>query len=198
VVALQSLFRQLCFAWITGNGDVHDKNLSIVLTVDGEWRVSPAYDLPSTVPYRDLSFALSLGGRVRGFSRRHLLAFAADVGLPERAATRVLDELLDRTAGLGDELRAGALPFDQNRTADIVAELRTRRRQLTKPWVHRTRPEFCVTANPEFGTCGDTDGRGSHKRGMRVGRRVNGTVRLCLSSSSARSFPSVATTPSTA
>lgn len=94
--------------------------------------MSPAYDLPSTAPYRDLSFALALGAKVRGFSRRHLLAFAEMIGLPERSAIKALDELLDRTSTLADELRAGALPFDQNRTADLVAELRTRRRQLVQ------------------------------------------------------------------
>ncbi|WP_414819923.1 HipA domain-containing protein [Serinicoccus sp. CNJ-927] len=37
-------------AWATGNGDLHAKNLS-VLQRDGEWRVAPVYDVPSTVPY---------------------------------------------------------------------------------------------------------------------------------------------------
>jgi serine/threonine-protein kinase HipA len=39
-VALQDLFKQLCFAWLTGNGDVHAKNLSILAGPDGEWRTS--------------------------------------------------------------------------------------------------------------------------------------------------------------
>jgi len=131
VVAVRALYQQLCYAWLTGNGDVHAKNLSILATPDGEWQVSPAYDLPSTVPYGDTSLALSIQGRTRGVSRRHLLAFAGAVGLPERVAVRVLDDLTGRLAGLEDELRQAALPFPQQVMADLVAGLRHRRRQAT-------------------------------------------------------------------
>lgn len=129
VVALRSVFQQLCFAWLTGNGDVHAKNLS-VLAEDGEWRVAPAYDLPTTVVYGDVSMALPVHGRRRGLSRRRLLAFAASIGLPERAAVRVLDDVVARTEGLESVLRDGALPFPEKVVADLVAELRHRRRQL--------------------------------------------------------------------
>lgn len=131
-VALRTLYQQLCYAWLTGNGDVHAKNLSVLATVDGEWRVSPAYDLPSTVPYGDTSLALSLQGRTRGIGRRHLLVLAEAVGLPERSAVRVLDDLMERLAGLEDEIRQGALPFPQKTRADLVAELRYRRRQASR------------------------------------------------------------------
>lgn len=131
-VALRTLYQQLCYAWLTGNGDVHAKNLSVLATVDGEWQVSPAYDLPSTVPYGDTSLALSLQGRTRGIGRRHLLAFAEAVGLPERAAVRVLDDLIERLAGLEEEIRGAALLFPQKVQADLVAELRHRRRQAER------------------------------------------------------------------
>jgi serine/threonine-protein kinase HipA len=130
-VALRSLFQQICYAWLTGNGDMHGKNLSILGTLEGEWRVAPGYDLPSTLPYGDTSLALSLQGRTRGVSRGHLVAFAAAIGLPERAAVKVLDDLLDRLGDLETRLRQGALPFAQKVIADLVAELRYRRRQAS-------------------------------------------------------------------
>ena len=98
---------------------------------DGEWRVSPAYDLPTTVPYGDTSAALPIGGRTRGLTRRHLLGFAATIGLPSRAAEDALDDLAGRLDGLEDELRAGALPFDEKTTSDLAAELRYRLRQAS-------------------------------------------------------------------
>jgi serine/threonine-protein kinase HipA len=130
-VALQSLFQQFCYAWLTGNGDLHAKNVSILATQEGEWRVAPAYDLPCTVLYRDTSLALSLQGRTKEVSRGHLLAFAAAIGLRERAAVKVLDDLLERLGNLETLLREGALPFDQKVTADCIAELRYRRRQAS-------------------------------------------------------------------
>jgi serine/threonine-protein kinase HipA len=127
-VAVRDLFRQLCFAWLTGNGDVHAKNLSILATPQGEWRVSPAYDVPSTVPYGDTTLALSIGGSVEGISRKRWLAFANDVGLRETAAIKVMDGLVAGLAELESQLSAGSLPFDKERTHDLVGELRHRRR----------------------------------------------------------------------
>lgn len=126
-VALRALYRQVCFAWLTGNGDVHAKNLSILSTPEGEWRVAPAYDVPSTVPYGDTSLALSIQGRTRGISRSRLLSFAHDIEVSERAAVKALDDLISRLSDLEDLLRHGALPFPQKVTADLIAELRHRR-----------------------------------------------------------------------
>jgi serine/threonine-protein kinase HipA len=128
LVALRSLYQQVCFAWLTGNGDVHAKNLSILATPEGEWRVAPAYDLPSTVPYGDLSLALSIGSRTRGLSRKRLFAFAEDIGLPGSVGAKILDELLEKLSGLEEEIRGGALPFSANVTRDFAAEIRYRRR----------------------------------------------------------------------
>jgi serine/threonine-protein kinase HipA len=125
-VAAAALFRQLVFAWLTGNGDVHAKNLSILATPGGEWRVSPAYDVPSTLPYRDYTMALSMGGRRDGLSRRLLLDFATATGVPSRMATRVLDEVLSATEGLADGLDAGALPYAPQITRRVSAALRHR------------------------------------------------------------------------
>ena len=130
-VASLTLFRQICFAWLTGNGDQHAKNLAILATPDGEWRVSPAFDLPSSVPYGDTSSALPIRGRTRGITRKHLLELAEAVGLPSRAAVDALDDLLVHLANLESQLRDGALPFPQKTIADLVAELRYRHRQAS-------------------------------------------------------------------
>lgn len=126
-VAMRDVFRQVCFAWLTGNGDVHAKNLS-VMQRDSEWRVTPAYDLPSTLPYQDTTMALPVNGRVDGLSRRRLVAFAASLGLSEALAVRVLDEVLEGTSGVIGELEQQVLPFDARRIRDTVRSLAARRR----------------------------------------------------------------------
>jgi len=129
-VALRDLFRQLVFAIATGNGDLHAKNVSIVdLDLDGEWRVAPAYDLPSSAPYGDRSLGLALGGSRDGqVSRRRLLAGARAIGMPERAALLTLDDLLDRLESLPEQL--DRLPFDDRRIADLRRLMRSRLRLL--------------------------------------------------------------------
>lgn len=128
-LAARDIFRQLCFAWLTGNGDVHAKNISILATPAGEWRVSPAYDLPSTLPYRDYTLALAMGGRHDGLSRKSLLAFADTAGVPARAAERTLDDVLAATDSIADELDAGALPFAIQIIRPWVRSLRNRHKK---------------------------------------------------------------------
>lgn len=114
-VALRDLFRQLVFAVVTGNGDLHAKNVSIV-DLDGEWRVAPAYDVPSSAPYGDRTLALALSGSRDGqVSRRRLLDGERAMGMPERAALLTLDDLLDRLEPVLDQIEQ--LPFDDRRLA---------------------------------------------------------------------------------
>lgn len=129
-VAARDLFRQLVFAYLSGDGDVHAKNLSVGETVSGEWQVTPAYDLPSTRPYGDTTLALRVGGRTDGIGRRRWLALADHIGLRERAASSVLDHLTDHAASWIDRL--DELPFDEGRIRALRRLARNRRDQLAR------------------------------------------------------------------
>ncbi|WP_077489124.1 type II toxin-antitoxin system HipA family toxin [Sinomonas mesophila] len=138
--ALRNLALQGAFAWLTGNGDLHAKNVSLVRAAPealgeppGEWRVAPVYDIPSTVPYGDKSLALPLGGKRTGISRRHFLAWAVGLGLPARAADGVLAAALRAAGPLVAALEAadgGPSPFAAAQTRAWVKELRHRRRLM--------------------------------------------------------------------
>lgn len=124
-VAARDLIRQVAFAHLTGNGDLHAKNLSIVF--DDEWTVSPCYDVPSTYLYEDHTTALSIGGQRRqDVTRRHILELAAVVGVRSKAAETTLDGLLDRVPLWLDSI--DALPFDQRRLAKLRALIEDRRK----------------------------------------------------------------------
>lgn len=107
--AVRAVLQQVALAWVTGNGDLHAKNVS-VLTDGGDRRVAPIYDIPSTLPYGDHRMALTVAGRDDSLSRKRFLALADGAGLPTRAAERALDEVLTATADLPDRL-GDALPF---------------------------------------------------------------------------------------
>lgn len=60
----------------------------------GEWRITPAYDVPSSYPYADTTMALSIHGRRReDIGRADFVALGAAVGVSARAVERALDEL---------------------------------------------------------------------------------------------------------
>jgi len=115
------------FAWLTGNGDLHAKNLAI-LAAGPEWRIAPAYDVPSSLPYGDTTMALPIGGRRDDISRKALLALADDLGVSTPAATRALDEMVKATEPVMAMWERGEAEFTHPRRADVLRHLRWRRR----------------------------------------------------------------------
>jgi len=131
-LAGRDLIRQLGFAYLTGNGDAHAKNFSVLQGLDGEWRVSPLYDVPSSYPYGDTTMALSIGDRSGGdFGLADFVALGGQVGVPERAVRRVLVDLADRVDSWLAELYS--LPFDRGRISKLRRLIRYRRGRLAAP-----------------------------------------------------------------
>jgi serine/threonine-protein kinase HipA len=130
VVAARDLVRQAVFAYLSCNGDAHAKNFSVVQQ-EGEWRVSPAYDLPSSQPYGDATLALSVNGKDRqDVGRRDFVALGTALGVPTKATERVVDELLDALPSWFPEL--GSLPFDPRTTHRLGKAIAYRARRLEK------------------------------------------------------------------
>ncbi len=132
IPAAHAVLQQVALAWVTGNGDLHAKNVSVLATAPGaaEWRVAPIYDVPSTVPYGDHTMALPVSGRRDGWSRPRLVALGIAAGLPESAAESAIDEVLTVTATLADDLDVARSPFDATRTRRLTRALRARHRAL--------------------------------------------------------------------
>lgn len=126
VMALRSLAFQLAMAWLTGNGDLHAKSLSVVH--DGRGFVpSPVYDIPSTVPYGDPDLALPVAGATTGLSLRRFLTYTDAAGLPRKVAENVADEALRLTENAAD-LISSAASLDDRRARDLRRVLAHRRR----------------------------------------------------------------------
>lgn len=138
--ALRNLAIQAAFAWLSGNGDLHAKNVSMVQQPSGEWSIAPVYDIPSTVVYGDKTLALTLDGKRTGISRKHFLGWATGLGLAERAAVQVLELGLKASGPLVADLESGTAfaaanddgesPFSTPVTRSWLKELKHRRRLL--------------------------------------------------------------------
>ncbi|KAA9111219.1 type II toxin-antitoxin system HipA family toxin [Microbacterium rhizomatis] len=128
-VAARDLFRQFVFASLTGNGDLHAKNIAM-MRGQSEWRIAPAYDLPCSLFYGDETMALEMDGSTAPLSRKRARRFAADLGVPLRAAERVMDDLLTKLTGLPARIEDGALPFPPALNRDVARALAYRHRQL--------------------------------------------------------------------
>ncbi len=128
-VAALNLLRQVAFAYLSCNGDAHAKNFSILMLPEGEWRVTPAYDVPSSYPYGDTTMALTINGRGKeDIGRDDFLALGAAVDLRQRAVERVLTELCDGVDLWIDDLPA--LPFDDRKVGKLRRSIEYRRKRL--------------------------------------------------------------------
>jgi serine/threonine-protein kinase HipA len=97
LIQVRNLFKLLLFSWRVSNGDQHLKNFSLLRTIEGRWRLAPAYDLICTrlpIP-SDRDLALPIGGKRSNLSKQSWLDFAEYSQIPERAAVRLIHEQID-------------------------------------------------------------------------------------------------------
>lgn len=101
---IELFFQVVLFNYLFSNGDAHLKNFAVLETVDGDYRLSPFYDLINThLHVDDTPFALS-GGLMEdslrssdyqrtGFpNRKDFEQFGAVLGIQDKRVARMLDQ----------------------------------------------------------------------------------------------------------
>jgi serine/threonine-protein kinase HipA len=126
LVANRNLYLQFVFAWLTGNGDLHAKNLSILGSQHGGFVMAPVYDIPCTLLYGDDSLALPVSGKTKNLKAKHWADFATAIGLPQRAAAAANALALSASG----KVRLEDLPFTGSPLRGALRELRFRRGEL--------------------------------------------------------------------
>lgn len=153
-LAARNIFLQFLFAWLTGNGNLHAKNISVLQEPTGEWRLAPAYDLQCTLaaeieqgfaagvpggilteltdgdPSRDPGMALPVGGSAgsrTGLNRKDWLRFGRSLHIPERLVAKCIDKALAASV-----LTTADLPFERHVSAAVVRVLGIRRAAMER------------------------------------------------------------------
>ena len=107
VPALERFFQLIVFNYVVSNGDAHLKNFSLIRTEEGEYLLTPAYDIMATVIHtpQESDTALDLyPGDINSsfyqtygyYGREHFLTLANKLGLLESRAIRMIDIFLAR------------------------------------------------------------------------------------------------------
>lgn len=131
-VAALELYRLLVFAYLSGNGDLHAKNLAILRDERGEWRVTPAYDLPSSAVYGDRTMALPIGGKIRQqLSWTMLRTLGEAIGIPTRLAAQIIREQVAAAGTWTREL--DSLPYDATRIRNLRRLVTARIKHIEPP-----------------------------------------------------------------
>lgn len=127
-LAARNIYVQFLYAWLTGNGDLHAKNISLLKTPEKRWHVSPMYDVPNSWVYFKDDMALSVNSRVKNLKKRDWDALAHCAGIPEKMQWSLHKTALKAAAGvLWDRL-----PFTGSQRYGVERELSHRRWELEK------------------------------------------------------------------
>lgn len=97
VVECLRLLELVAFSYLVGNGDLHAKNVSVG-GVSGSVQLSPAYDLLSSRPYKDLKLALEFEGRDDNLTRRDFIEFGKRFGVAQVAVEKRLNRVTAHAA----------------------------------------------------------------------------------------------------
>lgn len=116
--ALEQQFRRMIFNVVARNQDDHVKNVAFLMTEEGEWSLTPAFDLTYAcnpdgrwTRYHQMT----INGRQDGFSREDFRVCAAAAGLKRGRAEAILDEVRAAVADWPEYARqAGVRPSQRN------------------------------------------------------------------------------------
>jgi len=91
------LYKRAVFNYLAGVCDDHDKNFSFMMTPDGRWRLSPAYDVTFTVniqnPFIGDRHVMTLGGKDRNIKKDDLIRLAEINNI--RGAKAIIEQIAD-------------------------------------------------------------------------------------------------------
>ncbi|MGA9522995.1 MAG: HipA domain-containing protein [Myxococcaceae bacterium] len=123
--------RLIAFSYLIANGDLHAKNVSVAALGPGRsLKLSPAYDLLSSLPYGDRRMALKVEGRDDNLAGRYFLPFGERVGVKAAAVRKILEDLHARSEPWLE--RVPEIGLDERRTADLMRVMRKRREELVE------------------------------------------------------------------
>jgi serine/threonine-protein kinase HipA len=101
--ALEKFFQLIVFNYVISNGDAHLKNFSLIRNENGEYQLTPAYDLISTVIHTpnesDTALDLYEGdmdsdyySKYGHYGRDNFMELARRLGMVEKRAERIIDD----------------------------------------------------------------------------------------------------------
>ncbi|MDA8693159.1 HipA domain-containing protein [Saprospiraceae bacterium] len=105
LIEIEKFYKLILFNFLFSNGDAHLKNFSLLETQDGDFILSPAYDLLNTrIHVGDTYFALKNGlfknGSVRNPTGQDFLRFGTAIGISDTRATKIYDAFLENKEGV--------------------------------------------------------------------------------------------------
>ena len=95
---VQRFWEVVLFSWITGNSDMHCKNFSLLDNGNGEYILSPAYDLLAVLladpqDTEEMAMSFTVGGAKSGFDRNTFMTAFTQSGIPAAVAEKIVERM---------------------------------------------------------------------------------------------------------
>ena len=95
---VQRFWEVVLFSWMTGNSDMHCKNFSLIDLGNGEYVLSPAYDLLAVLlvdpaDTEEMAMSFTVGGEKSGFSRDTFMMAFTQSGNSVSVAEKMIERM---------------------------------------------------------------------------------------------------------
>ncbi len=95
---VQRFWEIVLFSWMTGNSDMHCKNFSLIDSGNGEYVLSPAYDLLAVLlaapaDTEEMAMGFSVGGEKSGFDRNTFLTAFVESGISVARSDKMIEQM---------------------------------------------------------------------------------------------------------
>ena len=95
---VQRFWEVVLFSWMTGNSDMHCKNFSLIDTGNGEYVLSPAYDLLAVLladpaDMEEMAMSFTLGGKKNGFDYSTFITAFTQSGISVAVAEKMIERM---------------------------------------------------------------------------------------------------------
>ena len=95
---VQRFWELVLFSWMTGNSDMHCKNFALIDTGNGEYVLSPAYDLLAVLfadpaDTEEMAMSFSVGGEKSGFNRNTFMTAFVESGISVARSEKIIEQM---------------------------------------------------------------------------------------------------------
>ena len=133
---VQRFWELVLFSWMTGNSDMHCKNFSLIDTGNGEYVLSPAYDLLAVLladpaDTEEMAMGFSVGGKKSGFDRNTFMTAFVESGISVARSEKLIEQMKTHLPKWKELISQSFLPEKmkvdyytlldkRNRTLDVI------------------------------------------------------------------------------
>ena len=95
---VQRFWELVLFSWMTGNSDMHCKNFSLIDPGNGDYVLSPAYDLLAVLladpdDTEEMAMSFSVGGKKSGFDRNTFMTAFVESGISVARSEKMIEQM---------------------------------------------------------------------------------------------------------